>query len=276
MRCARVGILSFLIISLIDGSCGFTLGGVGRESDNEVVPALLTSRKSNDDEQVNRATVAGGNGLVGAYEQLLAFIGRNIVSSAGKEQSDDVPTPDPLTAATWPSEQIDDGFDNSQVDETDDDERQKRSLDSEQAGGGEGVDGVSTAVVDEEDYVDGDDGEGEDDDDFSTAPYTGKINWNDYRNEDGSSVLELIALNARYKTRMQSKQENPAVEEPAQSDEEEDEAAEASEADRLHRQFDNDYADHGDDHRDTSAEESRLDEDDPQLDSEDEREAVPP
>ena len=42
----------------------------------------------------------------------------------------------------------------------------------------------------------------EDEDDYSINMSRKKMKWEDFRNEDGASVMELIALNARHKTNM--------------------------------------------------------------------------
>lgn len=49
----------------------------------------------------------------------------------------------------------------------------------------------------QDDYIDDDDG------DYSDGVNKKKMNWEDYQNEDGSSIMELIALNTRHKTYMQ-------------------------------------------------------------------------
>ena len=43
----------------------------------------------------------------------------------------------------------------------------------------------------------------DEDDDYSYGVNKKKLNWEDYQNEDGPSIMELIALNARHKTYMQ-------------------------------------------------------------------------
>ena len=48
-----------------------------------------------------------------------------------------------------------------------------------------------------DDYVE------DEDDDYSYRVNKKKMNWEDYRNEDGATIMELIALNARHKTYMQ-------------------------------------------------------------------------
>ncbi|CAL7943796.1 unnamed protein product [Xylocopa violacea] len=40
----------------------------------------------------------------------------------------------------------------------------------------------------------------EDEDDYFKGVNKNIMNWDDYRNVDGASVMELIALNARHKT----------------------------------------------------------------------------
>ncbi|XP_012137030.2 uncharacterized protein LOC105662033 [Megachile rotundata] len=47
----------------------------------------------------------------------------------------------------------------------------------------------------QDDYID-------EDDDYWTGVNRKKMKWEDYRNEDGASVMELIALNARHKTNL--------------------------------------------------------------------------
>lgn len=49
----------------------------------------------------------------------------------------------------------------------------------------------------QDDYVD------DEDDDYSYRVNKKKMNWEDYQNEDGASIMELIALNARHKTYVQ-------------------------------------------------------------------------
>ncbi|XP_033340932.2 uncharacterized protein LOC117228939 [Megalopta genalis] len=50
----------------------------------------------------------------------------------------------------------------------------------------------------QDDYI-----EDDDDDDYSKHKNIKKMNWEDYRNEDGASVMELVALNTRHKMYMQ-------------------------------------------------------------------------
>ena len=49
----------------------------------------------------------------------------------------------------------------------------------------------------QDDYVE------DEDDDYSYGVNKKKMNWEDYQNEDGASIMELIALNMRHKTYMQ-------------------------------------------------------------------------
>ncbi|XP_076686463.1 uncharacterized protein LOC143378522 [Andrena cerasifolii] len=49
----------------------------------------------------------------------------------------------------------------------------------------------------QDDYVE------DEDDDYSYGVNKKKLNWEDYQNEDGASIMELIALNTRHKTYMQ-------------------------------------------------------------------------
>ncbi|XP_034186305.2 uncharacterized protein LOC117607127 [Osmia lignaria lignaria] len=48
----------------------------------------------------------------------------------------------------------------------------------------------------------------EDEDDYSINMSRKKMKWEDFRNEDGASVMELIALNARHKTNMHQARNN--------------------------------------------------------------------